>query len=205
MKDLGSLLVEGGVEGIIMNLMHSLGKTVQEKGEDYLKSQVFGIGTNDEHLFLSACAYAISEKLMTSDDLAKICKAIESLEKSQRTRVIGVIGKEEVEVNTEKPTLNDTGGPVLDGKGKAIMTKTKIKANVKGAQMLAMLAKLDEAEIVKVLATSGASASFIFDLKQKTAAAIKTVENSQIKNDGDNLFAKETWLERKLREKRSSI
>lgn len=62
MKDLKSLLVEGGVDGFIMNLFHSFGTIAQEKGTEYLKSRLFGIGTNDEHLFLSACAYAVQKR-----------------------------------------------------------------------------------------------------------------------------------------------
>lgn len=141
--------------------------------------------------------------MVTSAELTKICKVIDDYEPSQRNRVIGTIGKEETDVTIETPVKNDDGSPLFDKKGKIVVAKTTIKANVKGAEMLAMLAKLDEEEIKKVLDTSGASNSFIFEAKEKITSVAKVVADSQVKKDGDDFFSRETWLERRARELRT--
>jgi hypothetical protein len=202
-KDVGGIILEGGIEGLVMSLLHSFAEVAKEKGSEYLKSKIFGLGTNDEHLFLSACAYAVKEKGVTSQEIAKICRAIDSFKKSQRDKIIETIGKDEIEVSSETPKIDKDGNVVTDKKtGKPVMTKTTSKANVKGAEMLAMMAKMNPTGIKQILGTSGASASFIVDLKKKVATATATIEGSQIKRDGDTLFGRETWLERVAREAR---
>lgn len=200
-KDLGNMILEGGIEGLVISLLHSFTNAAKEHGAEYLKSKVFGLGTNDEHLFLSACAYALKEKMLTSDELTKVCQVIDSYESSQRSRIVCIIGKEESDVVIETPKLDADGNIVLEKKTqKPVVSKTTVKANVKGAQMLGMLGKLDETGIKNILNTSGASASFMTDLNKKATATVTAVQSSQIKRDGDTLFTKETWLERVARE-----
>lgn len=194
----GNAILGGGIEGLVISVLHSFMNVAKEHGTELLKSKVFGLGTNDEHLFLSACTYALKEKMMTSDELIKVCQAIDECDNS---KVRMVIGKEETEVITETPKLDSDGNIVTEKKtGKSVMVKTTSKANVKGAQMLGMFGKLTKDEIKAILNTSGATDSFMSDLKKKAAAASTAVQNSQIKRDGDTLFTKETWLEKVARE-----
>lgn len=197
---IGKSLIIGAIEGLVISGLESFGGAVKEHGAEYLKSKLFGFGTNDEHLFLSACTYALKEKMITSDELIKVCQAIDECDNS---KVRMVIGKEETEVITETPKLDSDGNIVTEKKtGKSVMVKTTSKANVKGAQMLGMFGKLTTDEIKAILNTSGATDSFMSDLKKKAAAATTAVQNSQIKRDGDNFFTKETWLDRVARELR---
>lgn len=215
MKDFKGMLVEGGVEGIVMNLFHAFGTVAQERGTEYIKSKLFGIGTNDEYLFWDACAYAFKEKMVTSDELMKICRVIDSFEPSQQSRIRGIIGKMETEivpeksVDSKKSKDGDDGDKdakkdkdAKDDKGKK--EKTTVKANLAGARMVAMLAKMSEEEIKQFFKTSGATNSFVSEVKEKAKAAAKAIADSQIKKDGDSLFPKETWLERKAREAREA-
>lgn len=199
-KDVGNMILEGGIEGLVISLLHSFTNFAKEQGTEYLKSKVFGIGTTDEHLFLSACTYALKEKMLTSDELIKTCQAIDECDNS---KVRMVIGKEETEVITETPKLDNDGNIVTEEKtGKVVMVKTTVKANEKGAQMLGMFGKLTKDEIKAILNTSGATDSFMSDLKKKAAATTATVQNSQIKRDGDTFFGRETFLERIARQAR---
>ena len=194
---LGNAILEGGIEGLVISLLHSFGRVAEEKGAKYIESKIFGIGTNDEHLFLSACAYAVKEKMITSDELIKICRVIDSFESSQRSKVIQTIGKDEIEVTAEEPKFDADGNVVTEKKtGKPVMAKNTSKANVKGAQMLEMMAKLDDDGIKKILNTSGASVSFEANLKKAVSTTATKIGNSQIKKDGESFFAKKTWLER---------
>ena len=183
-------------------MIHSFGTAVKDQGIDYLKSNVFGIGTADEHLFLSACTYAIEKQMITPDQLVRVCKVIDQCDTS---KVRLVIGKEESEVSIETPKLDDAGQFVTEKKtGKTVMVKTTSKANLKGAEMLRMFARMDDEEIKVVLNTSGASVSSMSNVVKKTRTIFATtsaaVNNSTLKNDGDVFFGKESWLEKKLRE-----
>lgn len=194
---LGNAILEGGIEGLVISLLHSFGRVAEEKGSKYVEAKLFGIGTNDEHLFLSACAYAVKEKLITDAEMLKISRVIDGFESSQRQKVVQTIGKDEVDVTFEEPKVDADGNIVADKKsGKPIMVKITSKANVKGAQILAMMAKLDEDGIKQILNTSGASTSFETNLKKKVSETVTIIKNSQIKKDGDSLFTKKTWLEK---------
>ena len=163
----------------------------------YLKSNVFNIGTNDEELYFQAEHYALEKGWVTSDELGKITRVMDGFEKSQRNRIRGLIGKRESDVTIEKPALDGNGDPIFEKKtGKAVMTKSTCKANVDGAKILAMLAKMTEDEIKAKLNSSGASSSFVSDLKKTVNKVAATIENSEIKRDGDTLLSGPTWLER---------
>lgn len=202
-KTIGNSIFQGGIEGFVVSLMHGAGKIAQEQGQEYLKSKVFGLGTNDENLFLSACSYAVKKKLITSEELLKVCKVIDSYTPSQRSRIIGTLSKGEEEVAIESEKIGDDGNVVVDPKtNEAIMDKIKFKANIKGAEILGLLGKLNEEEIKKIFNSSGAAASVMDDLRKQKEAIDKILESSQFKKDAENFFTKETWLERKLREEK---
>ncbi len=201
MKTVGNAMIEGGISAFVLSLFHNIGKVAEEKGIELLKSKMFGVGTNDEHLFLSACAYALEQKMLTEAELSKVCKVLNSYESSQRSRIIGIIGKEESEVSVETPKLDKDGNLVTEKKtGKVVNQKTTEKTNLKGARMLAMLAKLSEEEIKKVLDASGSSDSLLFNMKQKAADFAKAVEAGGMKRDAEKAFPSETWLEKMARE-----
>ncbi len=184
-------IMTGAIEGFVVNFFHSIGEsasaTAKEKGGEFLKAKVFGIGTNDEHLFLSACAYALNKGMVTHDQLILICKVIDSYAPSQRSRIIDTLGKTEDEV-----IMDDT-------------EKTHIKANVKGAFMLAMLAKLDEPEMKKILETSGATNSFAENISKLTKNVTEKIEGGKFNEDCKDFFAKETFLEKLAREAKAKV
>lgn len=197
----GKAVLEGGIEALIISFFHSFGKAAEAKGIEFLKSKMFGIGTNDEHLFLSAAAYAADMGWVTLDQLVKIYEVIGSYPESQRNRIVGTIGKEEEDVITQSPKLDPvTKEQVKDKKGQVVMEKTSFRANIKGAKMLGLLGKLEKDQIKEFLRTSGASAKFMDGVTEEIRNTSRKVENSKIKKDGDLLFAKETWLEKKARE-----
>jgi len=181
-KTLGDSILTGGIEGLVISFLHSfgdsVGKHIEKEGGEYLKSKIFGAGTNDEHLFLSACAYALDKGMLTSDKLLEVCQVIDSYPPSQRSRVINTLGKTEDDVVTEGST------------------KASYKANVRGAQMLAMLAKLDKKGMKKILNASGASVGFMNGMKKTTKKMAEKIGNSQVRKDGETFLTKKTWLEK---------
>lgn len=202
-KTIGNSIFQGGIEGFVVSLMHGAGKIVEEQGQEYLKSKVFGLGTNDENLFLSACAYAVREKLITSDELLKVCQVIDSYTPSQRSRIIGTLSKGEEEVTIKGKKIGDDGNVVIDPKtNNEVIVEISSKVNLKGAQILGLLGKLNEEEIRKIFDSSGASSSVMDDLRKQKAAITKVVESNEFKKDAESFFTKETWLERKLREEK---
>lgn len=198
---IGKALIIGAVEGLIINALESTGKVVKEHAEDYLKANVFNIGTNDEELYLLARAYALEKKWVTVDELNKITRVLDAYETSQRRRIVGMLGKREGDGSIDTPSLDGAGNAIVDNKtGEVVMTKTSFKTNVAGAKIIAMLGKMTEGEIKNELDSSGASASFMVGLNKKATATVTAVQSSQIKQDGDTLFTRETWLERMARE-----
>ncbi|HZJ41350.1 MAG TPA: hypothetical protein VFD16_03755, partial [Candidatus Saccharimonadales bacterium] len=58
-KTIGNAIFTGGIEGVIISLLHNVGKVAQEKGGKYLEAKLFGLGTNDEALFMGALEHAV--------------------------------------------------------------------------------------------------------------------------------------------------
>ncbi|MHB8904074.1 MAG: hypothetical protein ACYC40_03155 [Patescibacteria group bacterium] len=198
---IGKSLLIGAIEGLVINVLESAGNSAKEKLGDYLKSNVFNIGTNDEELYLQARAYALEKKWVDLDELAKITKVIDEYEPSQRRRIVGMLGKREGDGSVTSAKLNGDGTPVIDPKTKEeVKETTNFKTNVAGAHILRMFAKMTPEQIKKELDSSGAANSLISDLKKVAEKVTTTVENSEIKKDGDTFFGKETWFERKLKE-----
>ncbi|HZJ41154.1 MAG TPA: hypothetical protein VFD16_02730 [Candidatus Saccharimonadales bacterium] len=199
-KTFGNALFTGGIEGVIISLLHNVGKVAEEKGGKYLEAKLFGLGTNDEALFMGALEHAVKRGWMTEAKLLEICRIVDGYEDSQATKIRMTFAKEQVDVTYEAPKMH--GGKVVidETTGKPVMEKITEKANVKGAELLALLARFDEAGIKQILKTSGASVSFEDNLKKKVAAAASkistTIGNSQIKQEGDTFFTKKTWLEK---------
>lgn len=202
---IGKSLLIGAIEGLVINVLESAGNSAKEKLGDYLKSNVFNIGTNDEELYLQARAYALEKKWVDLDELAKITQVIDGYEPSQRRRIIGMLGKREGDGSVTSVKLKSDGTPVIDPKTKEeVKETTNFKTNVAGAQILRMLAKMTPEQIKKELDSSGASSSFGHELKITANKTATAVQNSQVVKDANGFLAKESWFEKKLREAREA-
>lgn len=197
---LGKSLLSGGIEGLVISVMHSFGKVVEEQGADFLKSNILNIGTNDEELYLLARAYCLEKQWATIEELTKIREVIDAYEISQRKRIIGMIGKREGEGSTSALKIGKDGNPVINGQTKEEVKEiTNFKTNVAGAKILQMLAKMTKEQIKEELDSSGASNSMASNLKKIATQVTTIIETSQIKLDGEARFARETWLDRAAR------
>lgn len=183
--NLGGSVLSGGVEGLVISLLQSAGKVAQEQGAEYLKSKMFGIGTNDEQLFLSACSYALNNAMITETELSRVINVIRSYSSSQQSRIIRIIGKGEDELIMPQDSKKN------DDKKKPISAK----ANIKGAEILVMLSKFSNKKMKEILDAAGVSRSFLKDLEDALTSKLKP-SVTDLKKDGDSFFAKETWLER---------
>lgn len=200
---IGKSLLIGAVEGLVISGLESVGSAIKENAADYLKSNVLNIGTNDEELYLLARAYCLEKGWATVDELIKVQEVIDGYELSQRKRIIGMIGKREGEGSTSALKLDKDGNPVINKQSKEeVKETTNFKTNVAGAKILQMLAKMTKEQIKAELDSSGASNSTINNLKKITAQAISAIEASQVKQDGDAFFGRETFLERIARQAR---
>jgi hypothetical protein len=183
--NLGGSVLSGGVEGLVISLLQSAGKVAQEQGVEYLKSKMFGIGTNDEQLFLSACSYALNNAMITETELSRVINVIRSYSSSQQSRIIRIIGKGEDELIMPQDSKKN------DDKKKPVSAK----ANIKGAEILVMLSKFSNKKMKEILDAAGVSRSFLKDLEDALTSKLKP-SVTDLKKDGDSFFAKETWLER---------
>lgn len=203
---LGSAIIDGGIEGLVVSFLNPLFSAAKDHVGDYLKSNILNIGTNDEELYHLARAYCLEKGWATIDELFKVREVIDSYDLDQRKRIIGMIGKREGDGSTSAVKIGKDGNPVINGKTKEeVMETTNFKTNVAGAKILAMFAKMTKEQIKQELDSSGASASFIHEAKEKIAKATVVIENSQVVKDCESFFTKETWLEKKLREAKSKI
>lgn len=199
--------ISGGIEGIIVGMMSSLGQAVEKHGEGFIKSRMFGFGTNDNHLFQSAAAYAVSQLGVSVKNIIRICKVINSYGTSQRNRIIETIGKNEEDVSTSSKTAAAKSGGKNDGTGKddkndkpSSPSRGSARTNVEGAYILAMLAKMTDDQIKEFFAASGMLDTVVVKVKEagkKAAAKITAAtEKGGFIKDAESFFEKKTWLER---------
>jgi len=162
-------LLSGAVEGLVIEVLTHMKGVAVTAGADYLKGKAGGRGVNDEALFQSACAYAVDPGgpfKVSATDLLKVLGVINGLANHERRRVIEIIGKDEQDVKTKTPKLDAAGNPSITKKGDPIYEERTVRANVRGAAVIALMAKMTEAEMMEFL---------------KSSNALDTVEN-KIKN-----------------------
>jgi hypothetical protein len=152
-----------------------------EKVGEHLKTNVFGIGVNDEVLFLSACVYAKEELKVLPADLIKICRVIDGYPHDVRRKIILMIGKDEQETTVKISKTKTDGTPELDNNGKPVFKEEKRMKNVRGAEILQLLSGLTEDEIKRFLETSGATSTFSEKLS-RTAQSIKGATDEILKS-----------------------
>lgn len=198
---LGEGLLSGGAIAIITSILQSLGKAAQDEGVNYLKGKMFGMGTNDEQLFLAACAYAVESGLIGDDDLIRVLNVIKEYSSREQSRIVQIIGKGEEQV------FHSQDFKMTEKEKEKVVAQ---KENIKGARIVAMLGRFKNADMKVVLNTVVNSDDFF---KNSFGAAYSKVKPSvevaneklktslrEFKEDTDNFFLKETWLERKVRE-----
>lgn len=177
MKNLfnGKGILAGALGGVVSSLLQDVG----EDGANYVKANLFGLGKDDEHLFLTACSYAIYWRLASKEGVAKVRRAIAIFPELERKNIIRVIGHGEDKLIVPEGVADD-----------------KVRAadgNVNGAYIIGYLAQYGQREIIKILETSGASKSQIYE-------ALKTAKPvvSNLKRELDEFLEApssfEKWL-----------
>lgn len=195
-KDFLSQLFNGVVEGITVSAITGFKKTAEEAGGNFLKARFGNLGSNDEHLFNAACTLALSNNLISLSDLLRVCKVIDGYSNEQRARIVGIIGKMESEVTTERNLLDSSGNIVYDKKGDPLKEKQTEKGNLQGAETIAMLGKMTDDEIRDYFAASGMSVTISSKIKEGVEKTAEKIENSQFKADGDSFFSQPSALEK---------
>ncbi len=136
-------------------LNHILGQ-VSKQGADFIKGNILGLGTDDEVLFNSALSYAVfGPRNVAIVDLMKVINVFASLGRASNRRVIQVIGKDEREVVMKIPSIDPLSNTVRTGKkGEVLYDEIKTVANVRGAETIALMSKMNEADIKIYIETS---------------------------------------------------
>ncbi len=127
-----------------------------DHAKEHLKANVFGIGVNDEVLFLAACVYAQGELKVPQVDIERVCAVIDSYPPSIRKRIVMIIGKDEQPKTSEVQVENEDGSLKFAKGGKPVMKKSTETKNFRGAEMIKMLAGMTEAQMKATLKAAGA-------------------------------------------------
>jgi len=156
-----------------------------EKVKEGLKARNFGLGVNDELLFLSACYIAQSELNVSSEGILLVCRALDTLAPGDRKRVVRMIGSDEQERNIKEPaTDKSSGAPLSDKKGNPLYKETKIIENTRGAQIVKMLADLNDIEkivlVFKSVGADGQSFNWAEKILEVSKNAVSKVKSSNI-------------------------
>lgn len=136
-----------GLDFIFLHLVDFLKGSGKERAEKLIDSWLFGFGVNDEILFQSACSYAILQLKVNIAKINKIVAVIKEYSISERKRIVQILGNSEQEITIEAPATDEDGHVLVDKKNKTLLKTTKVFANVKGGQALAVLAEMSEQEI----------------------------------------------------------
>ncbi|MDI3496383.1 MAG: hypothetical protein PWQ35_404, partial [Patescibacteria group bacterium] len=152
------------------------GEEIKKETGNYVKANFLGLGKDDEHLFLSACAYAIYWRLATTEGVRKVLKAISVFPKEKQKSIRRVIGHGEDKLIVPEGVIDD-----------------KIRAddgNVNGAYIIGFLAQYGQREIEKILETSGAANAPLYE-------AVKTVRPvvEKLEKEFDSFLDQKSWLE----------
>ncbi|HBA36935.1 TPA: hypothetical protein DCZ15_03630 [Candidatus Falkowbacteria bacterium] len=198
--------ISGIIEGFIVGAMQSVGKVAEQHGQEFLKSKVFGIGTNDEHLFEAAKATAVHYFGVDIKDIVRINKVVSSYGWSVRGKIVRTIGRNEETMQVDsKPSGSKEGAKdkkVSDAKNEAKdkkvsdVQKSSITSNIEGARILAMWAKMTDDEIRESIAASGMADTIVAKLEVLGENLTKAIEKGEAVKDAESFFEKKTWLEK---------
>ncbi len=134
-----------------LNLM--LGQ-VGKHGADYIKGNILGLGTDDEVLFNSALTYCAFGLNISPVEIVRVLDVFATYPRASRRRIVQIIGKDEREEIIKLPAVDSRGNILYDKDGNIVYKDKKIVANVKGAETIALMSKLDEAGIKRIIETS---------------------------------------------------
>lgn len=198
---LGGSILSGGAMAIISSILQSLAKAAQDEGINYLKGKIFGIGTNDEQLFLAACSYAIESKLISDEDLIRVLSVIREYSFRKQSRIIQIIGKGEEQI------FHSQDFKMTEKEKEKAVTQ---KENIKGARIVAMLGRFKNKDMKVIFDTVVSSDDFFKNsfgeayskVKPSIEATNEKLKTSlgNFKEDADKFFLKESWLQAKVRE-----
>lgn len=153
-----------------------------EKVKEGIQSKNFGLGVNDELLFLSACYVAKKDLGVSDDGILLVCRAIDTLAPGDRKRIIRMIGHDEQATTLKTPLVHEkTGDPLLDKKGSPIYKEKSIVENTRGAMIIKMLADLNDTnkilEVFKSVGVDGLSDT------NRILSAIKRMASGIVSSD----------------------
>gem|GEM_PF-5929208 len=134
-----------------------------EQVKEGLKSHLFGIGVNDELLFLSACYLAKKDLNVSDDGILMVCRAMDTLPPSQKKKVVKIIGTDEQE-------YSGTGN-----------IKIKLLENRRGAGIIKMLADLgnipDILLVLRQIKVGDTSSSLLVRIKNILQPGINNLDS----------------------------
>ncbi|MDD2680995.1 MAG: hypothetical protein PHE20_02710 [Patescibacteria group bacterium] len=167
---------------LIEKLLSSLMEGATKHGGQFIKANIFGLGTDDEYLFNSAQAYAVTELNVTPADLVRILQVIDSFPRPTKLRIVQIIGKNEKDVTVNFPVMD---GDVirLDKDGKKVFEKRTFTANIAGAQTIALWATMTDEQIALAIKAgnmnnpTGDSFS-VAKIKSAAEAVLDTAKNA---------------------------
>lgn len=178
-KTIGNAILEGGIEGFVIKALDAFKDPFKKSGEDFLKAHTGGRGVHDEALFQEACTYAVTELKVTPTELVKVMTVINGLPANERRRVIEIIGQNEQAYKIKTPVV-EAGTAVTDKKGNPVFKETSVTANMRGAQVIALLAKMNEVQILAFFQASNSldtSDKRIKETAEKIAKGFNAVIN----------------------------
>lgn len=112
-----------------------------------------GFGQSDDSLFLHACAIAVRDHEVTMEQLLTIGRVIKTFSIAIQRRIILTIGQGEEGYTEVIQQPNDKEGKPVPPK------KIERKGNVRGAQIIALLARMSEDQMREFLGSSGVTTS----------------------------------------------
>lgn len=185
----GYFLGHKALENITGFLTGAAGEKVVEMGGKALKTRFGGIDSVDELLTLSACKLAMTRFKVKKEDIVRVAKILKELSPQQRNKITNILGHDEQELKTETIAKDD--------KGKDVKTIKTEKINLRGAEIISMLAKMNDDEIRDALSGYGASDTIyerikeiFFSLGEKAPEALALSKRVQASVPGAN----ENWL-----------
>lgn len=168
-------------------VLSGVGESIATESVKAIKSNLFGIGENDEVLTGEAFTIAVINGIkvtncdgtetiekVSNNDAARIAKIFASYPKSVLNKATNIIGFDQQERITE---INKTGA-----NNKPTKTIKKTLENLRGAKMILMFSKMTDDEIKSILDGIGATTTFSTQLSgaaKKIKGALEELDNSE--------------------------
>lgn len=152
-------------ENIIKSLAASTGEQIIHAATQTLKAKTAGWGATDELLSLSACQIAIDKFGVQAKDIVRLARIFAQFSPSQRNKITNILGFNEQIAALGQDPAPDGGGakdttksapPSGAGQAQTQAPIESMKANTRGAKIIAMLVSMNDQDIKALLKGFGA-------------------------------------------------